>query len=65
MPTITVERLETKETTIKVQAETPEEAFDKVKMGEGRELGSVDHSELVIRDYPAEGMEQHLLATKK
>lgn len=53
-PTITVERLETKETTIKVKAATPEEAFDRIKSGEGREIGSVKKSELVIRDYPEE-----------
>jgi hypothetical protein len=53
-PTITVERLETKETTIKVQAATPEEAFELVKSGEGKEIGTVNRSELVIRDYPEE-----------
>jgi hypothetical protein len=52
--TITVERLETTETTIKVDAATPEEAFELVKSGEGKEIGTVQRSELVIRDYPDE-----------
>ena len=54
MPTITVERLETKETTIKVAAATPAEAFDEVKAGHGKEIGTVKKSELVIKDYPKE-----------
>jgi hypothetical protein len=52
--TITVERVDTKETTIKVSAASPEEAFEKVKAGNGREVGTVKKSELVIRDYPQE-----------
>ena len=54
--TITVERLEIKETTIKVEAATPEEAFDRIKSGRGKEIGSVNKSELLIRDYPEESM---------
>jgi len=54
--TITVERLETKETTIKVEAATPEEAFDRIKAGRGKEIGTVKKSELLIRDYPEESM---------
>lgn len=54
MPTITVERHETRETTIKVAASTPQEAFEEVKAGHGKEVGTVKKSELVIRDYPKE-----------
>lgn len=52
--TVTIERVETKETTIKVHASTPEEAFDQVRSGQGEEVGTVKKSELVIRDYPKE-----------
>lgn len=52
--TVTIERVETKETTIKVHATTPEEAFEQVRSGQGQEVGSVKRSELVIRDYPQE-----------
>jgi hypothetical protein len=52
--TITVERVDTKETTIKVNAASPEEAFQQVKAGNGHEVGSVKKSQLVIRDYPEE-----------
>jgi hypothetical protein len=51
---IIVERVETKETTIKVNADTPEAAFEEVRAGNGREIGTVKKSELVIRDYPEE-----------
>jgi hypothetical protein len=54
--TITIERVDTKETTIKVRAASPEEAFQQVKAGNGREVGTVKKSELVIRDYPEESM---------
>ena len=54
--TITVERVDTKETTIKVNATSPEEAFEKVKAGSGHEVGTVKKSELLIRDYPQETM---------
>ena len=48
---ITIERVETRETTIEVEASTPEEAFARVKLGQGHEIGSVEKSELLIRDY--------------
>jgi hypothetical protein len=48
---ITIERVETKETTIEVEATTPEEAFARVKSGQGHEIGTVKKSELLIRDY--------------
>jgi hypothetical protein len=48
---ITIERVETRETTIEVEASTPEEAFARVKSGLGHEIGTVQKSELVIRDY--------------
>jgi hypothetical protein len=51
---IIVERVETKETTIKVKADSPEAAFEEVKAGHGREIGTVKKSELMIRDYPEE-----------
>jgi hypothetical protein len=51
---ITVERVETRETTIEVEASTPEEAFARVKSGQGHEIGTVAKSELMIRDYPDE-----------
>lgn len=47
---ITVERVETKQTLIEVDAKTPEEAFREVKNGKGQELGTVKESELLIRD---------------
>jgi hypothetical protein len=52
--TITVERLDTRKTTIEVHASTPQEAFALVKSGEGDEIGTVKISELVIREYPHE-----------
>ena len=58
MQTITIERVETKETTIQVDATTPEEAFDRARAGEGQEVGTVKKSELVIRDYPKDSVAQ-------
>ena len=52
--TITVERVDIKQTTIEVHASTPQEAFALVKSGEGDEIGTVKKSELVIREYPDE-----------
>jgi hypothetical protein len=51
---ITIERVETRETTIEVEANTPEEAFARVKSGLGHEIGTVKKSELLIRDYQDE-----------
>ena len=48
---ITIERVETRETIIEVEASTPEEAFARVKSGQGHEIGTVQKSELLIRDY--------------
>ncbi|MDI1313619.1 hypothetical protein [Prosthecobacter sp.] len=48
---ITVERVETKQTLIEVAADTPEEAFQEVKEGQGHALGTVKNSELLIRDH--------------
>ena len=48
---ITIERVETRETTIEVEASTPEEAFARVRSGQGHEIGTVQKSELLIRDY--------------
>jgi hypothetical protein len=48
---ITVERVETKQTLIEVAAETPEQAFNEVKAGQGHELGTIKNSELLIRDH--------------
>jgi hypothetical protein len=56
MSAITIERVETKETTIIVDAVTPEEAFDRVKSGQGHEIGSVTKSNLLIRDYHQESI---------
>ena len=52
--TITVERVDIKQTTIEVHASTPREAFALVNSGEGDEIGTVKKSELVIREYPEE-----------
>jgi hypothetical protein len=56
--TITVERVDTQETTIKVNAASPEDAFKQVKAGHGREVATVRKSQFVIRDYPDETMKK-------
>jgi hypothetical protein len=61
---VTVERVQTRETTIKVDAPTPQEAFDKVRAGEGEEIGTVETSVLVIRDYGEEGLTKTELEEK-
>jgi hypothetical protein len=61
---VTVERVVTKETTIKVDAATPQAAFDKVRAGHGEEIATVEKSVLVIRDYGEESLAKTLKEPK-